>query len=250
MTAKEFTEQLEINSSSVSEWKKGKMKPTLDTLVRISLIFNVTLDWLITGNGGKHRAAPLLSNISSKEHDLITQFRIIGKEQQIELLTRAVVYAEQRQKELEQAKIAAEKNKYIIRNEVKPEIIEFSQIHAKVFSYAAGAGPGTYLDGESPYDMISCDSGAIPDGADFGIRISGCSMEPLIHDQSIVWVKSQKTLEDNDIGIFILDNEALCKKLELDHDKRKVRLISLNQEYEPIIVEKHQSFEIVGKVLF
>lgn len=48
-TAKELTTLLDIPSSSVSDWRKGKSGPKIKTLVGISLIFDVSLDWLILG---------------------------------------------------------------------------------------------------------------------------------------------------------------------------------------------------------
>lgn len=51
----------------------------------------------------------------------------------------------------------------------------------------------------------------VPDNADFGIRISGDSMEPQFVNGQIVWVHQQNNLETNEIGIFFLDGNAYCK---------------------------------------
>lgn len=49
MTAKELTQLLKISKTAVSEWKSGKLKPSTEALIGISQIFNVSLDWLLTG---------------------------------------------------------------------------------------------------------------------------------------------------------------------------------------------------------
>ena len=48
--------------------------------------------------------------------------------------------------------------------------------------------------------------------ADFGVCVSGDSMEPLYLNGQIIWVHQQETLEDGEIGIFFLDGEAYVKK--------------------------------------
>lgn len=49
MTAKELTEKLGLSKTSISEWRKGKTSPSVKSLVGISQIFGVSLDWLILG---------------------------------------------------------------------------------------------------------------------------------------------------------------------------------------------------------
>lgn len=66
VTAKSLTEQLGINASSVSEWKSGKIKPSIEALIRISLIFNVTLDWLLTGEGEMYRNSDKKDSIAEE----------------------------------------------------------------------------------------------------------------------------------------------------------------------------------------
>ena len=49
--------------------------------------------------------------------------------------------------------------------------------------------------------------------ADFGVRVSGDSMEPLYLNGQIIWVHQQKTLEDGEIGIFFFGWGGLCQKI-------------------------------------
>ena len=59
MTAKELTALLGLNRSAISEWKSGKAKPTVQHIINISKIFNVSTDYLLTGESDK-KATPII----------------------------------------------------------------------------------------------------------------------------------------------------------------------------------------------
>mgnify|MGYP000119703737 CR=1 FL=1 len=64
--------------------------------------------------------------------------------------------------------------------------------------------------------------------ADFAGRIAGDSMEPYIHDDSIVLVKRGATIFDGDIGLFFVDGDMKCKQYCQDY-LGNVYLFSLNR---------------------
>ena len=67
----------------------------------------------------------------------------------------------------------------------------------------------------------------------FALRIKGDSMEPKIHDSSIVVVRRQDTCDNGDICIVSINGEdATCKKVHFD--STGVSLISINPEYAPM----------------
>ena len=59
--------------------------------------------------------------------------------------------------------------------------------------------------------MISFPESSLPEGAEFGIRVSGNSMEPVYHDSQIVWVQRCEQLAIGEVGIFIYDGEGFIK---------------------------------------
>ena len=85
----------------------------------------------------------------------------------------------------------------------------------RLFDIPASAGVGNFLDGENFTEVEVGEE--VPATADFGIRITGDSMEPRFVNDQIVWVQKTDTLNDGDIGIFFLDGNAYCKKLQ-DND--------------------------------
>lgn len=115
----------------------------------------------------------------------------------------------------------------------------------RLFDIPASAGTGNFLDGDNFTEVEVGEE--VPATADFGIRISGNSMEPRFVNGQIVWVQKQDTLSNGEIGIFFLDGNAYCKKLQ--DDEKGLYLISLNSTYEPIAINENQTFKIFGKVV-
>lgn len=127
----------------------------------------------------------------------------------------------------------------------------------------ASAGTGAFLD-EGSFETVSFPRNSVPDGAEFGIRVSGDSMEPVYHDGQIVWVQRSDTLTPGEVGIFIYDGEGYIKVYgerepesetaeELTDSYGDVRpqpvMLSYNKKYPPKAVEPHLEFQIVGRVL-
>jgi repressor LexA len=97
------------------------------------------------------------------------------------------------------------------------------------------------------YERLEFPTSQVPRGADFGIRISGDSMEPTISAGAIVFVRKTAELRPGDIGIFMVDDEAACKRFSMD--QRGFVLLSDNPDYPEIIIKDYQRFAIIGKVL-
>jgi SOS-response transcriptional repressor LexA len=72
-------------------------------------------------------------------------------------------------------------------------------------------------------------------------------MEPVFHNHDMVYVHRQESLEDGEIGIFSLNDNAYIKKLK--NDAGGTFLVSLNPKYPPIPVDpERDSFRIFGKI--
>lgn len=136
-------------------------------------------------------------------------------------------------------------------------------IEMPISSLAVSAGTGAFLD-EGNFEMVRFPESSVPDGADFGIRVSGDSMEPVYHDGQIVWVHQCETLSVGQVGIFIYDGEGYLKAYgEQEPDESIAEaftdsygvvrmqpvLISYNQNYPIREVRPENAFRIVGKVL-
>ncbi len=114
-----------------------------------------------------------------------------------------------------------------------------------LYTLAASAGTGQFLD-SSDYDMIAVGS-EVPMSANFGVRLAGDSMEPRYVNGQIVWVHQQPTLNEDEVGIFLLGGNAYCKKL--GRRGGQLCLISLNPAYPPIPVEEGAELRVFGRVV-
>lgn len=114
-----------------------------------------------------------------------------------------------------------------------------------LYSLAVSAGTGQFLDSED-YDMTEVGP-EVPEGANFGVRVAGDSMEPRFHDGQTVWVSQQRDLMTGEIGIFLYDGSAYLKQL-VAHDGY-LALHSLNPAYPDIRISPALPLRVLGKVL-
>lgn len=114
-----------------------------------------------------------------------------------------------------------------------------------VFDYPAAAGSPLYA--EDSYSRAAFPSSEIPPRTDFGVRISGASMEPTIPDGSIVWLRKQDAIDPGEIGIFMLDDSAVCKRLA--RHGGELYLHSDNALYGDIHISDSTDARCVGLVL-
>jgi len=145
-----------------------------------------------------------------------------------------------RKKALEYIQLLRDSGKYtpLRENNVKLRTLP-------LYSLAVSAGTGQFLDSED-YEMVEVGS-EVPDGANFGVRVAGDSMEPQFHDGQQIWVRQQRSLMTGEIGIFLYDGNVYLKQLIALEGS--LALHSLNPEYGDIIVSQALPLRVLGKVL-
>ncbi len=89
----------------------------------------------------------------------------------------------------------------------------------------------------------------IPSGTLFALRCKGHSMEPTIHDGSLVTIREQPDVEDGEIAAVLVDGdtEATLKRIKRQGDL--VMLMPDNKNYDPIILDKRNPGRIIGKAV-
>ena len=117
-----------------------------------------------------------------------------------------------------------------------------------VYDQVSAAGLGNYLDDPVSHEE-QYPANKVPEGTEFGVRISGTSMAPTIPDGATAFVQSRSTIQPGQIGIFLVSGEAFCKKLVVDRQSRRIILKSLNPEAKDRIVEESDTFSTMGLVL-
>ncbi len=112
-----------------------------------------------------------------------------------------------------------------------------------LYDMPVSAGVGEFLADSTRIEDI-----VIPDDprtaeADYALRINGDSMEPKYHSGDVLLIQSADTVEEGELGIFVLDGSGYFKKYGGDH------LISLNPKYPPIMLKDFEDVSCCGRVV-
>ena len=83
--------------------------------------------------------------------------------------------------------------------------------------------------------------------ATFYVRVSGDSMEPIIHSGALIVVDRMIETKDGDIVIARVGSELCVKRLRMKNGGA-IWLSSENENYSPIVITEEMDFEVWGKV--
>ena len=115
----------------------------------------------------------------------------------------------------------------------------------RLYSLSVSAGTGAFMDNDD-YELIEADA-TVPLSADFAVPVSGDSMYPRFTDRQVVWVHTQPSVENGEIGIFYYEGDSYIKRLE--QGSKGPLLVSINPKYAPIRITDMDSFRVFGKVV-
>ncbi len=94
--------------------------------------------------------------------------------------------------------------------------------------YVSPAAAGCVSPAEGDDYVLVPRGAAVPEQADFAVRIAGDSMEPYIRDGSRVYVSRAAQVRSGDIGIFFADGGIVCKQY-CEDSRGGLFLLSLNR---------------------
>ncbi len=213
---KQFAEKLEITPTRLNYWEKDKREPDVALIKKIASLLDVSSDWLI---GNEIKQIEFVLTDSEKQH--IQKYRTLdryGKKAVDDLL----------------------ENEYARCTEVinEPKVITLPMAELK-----ASAGTGQWLGDDEYTTWVDVLDTPEARRANVVIEVTGDSMLPDYRDGDKVLVKLQPTVEQNEIGIFIVDNCGYIKKLGVNE------LISVNKDYDNIPLNEYNDVTCVGKVI-
>lgn len=213
---KQFAERLGVTPARLNYWEKDKREPDVAIIKQIAQSLDVSSDWLI---GNNIISSEIELTAAEKQH--IKKYRTLdeyGKKAVDDLL----------------------ENEYARCTEVidEPKVITLPMAELK-----ASAGTGQWLGDDEYTTWVDVLDAPEARRANVVIEVSGDSMLPKYHDGDKVLVKLQPTVEQNEIGIFIVDNCGYIKKLGVNE------LISVNKEYDNIPLNEYNDVTCVGKVV-
>lgn len=109
------------------------------------------------------------------------------------------------------------------------------------------AGHGTFQE-DNLHMEVKLRAEDVPDEYDTIAKVAGDSMEPMIEDNDLLFIKVKNQVDINDIGIFQINGKNFVKKLKRDYNGGWY-LQSLNNSYEEIHLTEEDDIRTIGEVV-
>ena len=119
-----------------------------------------------------------------------------------------------------------------------------------IIDYVEGlvaAGHGTFQE-DNLHMEVRLRAEDVPKDYDTIAKVAGDSMEPLIEDNDLLFIKVTSQADINSIGIFQINGKNFVKKLKRDYDGSWY-LQSLNSGYEEIHLSENDDIRTIGEVV-
>lgn len=230
MTQTELSEILGMKTyTTVSKWEKNENFPKGKDLKKLAEIFNVTSDYLLGLTDDKLKKI----TTQNEKTEIISIYDQLEEPRQEKVLN----YAKEQLDEQENSNIISIFN--------KPQDDE-----DYITDYVEGlvaAGHGTFQE-DNLHMEVRLRANDVPNEYDTIAKVAGDSMEPLIEDNDLLFIKVTSQIDINSIGIFQVNGKNFVKKLKRDFDGRWY-LQSLNNSYEEIHLTEDDDIRTIGEVV-
>lgn len=230
MTQTELSEILGMKTyTTVSKWEKNENFPKGKDLKKLAEIFNVTSDYLLGLTDDKLKKM----TTQNEKTEIISIYDQLEEPRQEKVLN----YAKEQLEEQENSNIISIFN--------KPQDDE-----NYITDYVEGlvaAGHGTFQE-DNLHMEVRLRANDVPNEYDTIAKVAGDSMEPLIEDNDLLFIRVASQIDVNSIGIFQVNGKNFVKKLKRDYDGSWY-LQSLNNSYEEIHLTENDDIRTIGEVV-
>ena len=230
MTQTELSEILGMKTyTTVSKWEKNENFPKGKDLKKLAEIFNVTSDYLLglTDN----RLGKITTH--SEQPQIISIYNKLEQSRQEKVLD----FAQGQLEEQESSKVTSIFDKFKDDEDYITDYVEG----------LVAAGHGTFQE-DNLHMEVKLRIKDVPDKYDTIAKVAGDSMEPLIEDNDLLFIKVTSQVNINDIGIFQVNGKNFVKKLKRDYNGAWY-LQSLNNSYEEIYLTEDDDIRTIGEVV-
>lgn len=191
LTQQQVADRLGITKSTYCNYEIGKREPDVEKIKKIAKALGISADDLLETGYNKSNAPAL----STEALRLANDYERLDKWGQKQVRSVA-------NNELERME----------NDERFFQDLEFDSSEEKViniFTNPAAAGPALGETGQDcePYTLKADD----PQGAEYGVRVQGDSMEPYFKDGSIAFVNHDQ-MTNGDVGVFCVDGATVIKQ--------------------------------------
>lgn len=213
-----YPDTMNFNKGKISKWENDKEEPRLSSVKILADYFDVPLDYF---NGNEVEILPIYNKLEKPRQEKVLDFA-----------------------------------KGQLEEQEKPEVVSiFDKLKAEedenyITDYVEGlvaAGRGVFQD-DNLHMEVRLRANDVPNEYDTIAKVAGDSMEPLIEDNDLLFIKITSQVEINDIGIFQVNGKNFVKKLKRDYDGSWY-LQSLNNSYEEIHLTENDDIRTIGEVV-
>ena len=215
---KEYPDTINFNKGKISKWENDREEPRLSSVKILADYFDVPLDYF---NG-----------IDIDQAEILTIFNQLDEDRQ----ENVVDYATALLNEQVRMKTSTVLEKY------KDDDYIIDHVEGLV-----AAGHGTFQE-DNLHMEVRLRADDVPESYDTIAKVAGDSMEPLIEDNDLLFIKVTSQVDINSIGIFQINGKNFVKKLKRDYDGSWY-LQSLNSGYEEIHLSENDDIRTIGEVV-
>ena len=234
--SKPFQKQLgvKMGRSALSQYVTGKSKPDDKKLYLLSKTLGVSEAWLMGYDVEKKRIPDSERNsISNEQPEILPIYNQLEEPRQEKVLYFA-------KKQLEEQKNSKASSIFDKPQDDEDYITDYVE-------GLVAAGHGTFQE-DNLHMEVRLRANDVPNEYDTIAKVAGDSMEPLIEDNDLLFIRVASQIDVNSIGIFQVNGKNFVKKLKRDYDGRWY-LQSLNNSYEEIHLTENDDIRTIGEVV-
>lgn len=211
-----YPETMNFNKGKISKWENDKEEPRLSSVKILADYFDVPLDYF---NGNEVEILPIYNKLEKPRQE------------------KVLSYAKDQLEEQESANNISMFDKYQDDENYITDYVEG----------LVAAGHGTFQE-DNLHMEVRLRANDVPNEYDTIAKVAGDSMEPMIEDNDLLFIKVKNQVDINDIGIFQINGKNFVKKLKRDYNGGWY-LQSLNNSYEEIHLTEDDDIRTIGEVV-
>lgn len=225
---------IKMGKSTLSQYVNGVQSPDQHRIYLLSKTLEVSEPWLMGYDVEKKRIPDSERNsISNEQPEILPIYNKLEKPRQEKVLS----YAKDQLEEQESSNIISIFNKSQDDEDYITDYVEG----------LVAAGHGTFQE-DNLHMEVRLRANDVPDEYDTIAKVAGDSMEPLIEDNDLLFIRVASQVDVNNIGIFQINGKNFVKKLKRDYDGSWY-LQSLNSGYEEIHLTENDDIRTIGEVV-
>ena len=211
-----YPDTMNFNKGKISKWENDKEEPRLSSVKILADYFDVPLDYF---NGNEVEILPIYNKLEKPRQE------------------KVLSYAKDQLEEQESSNIISIFNKSQEDEDYITDYVEG----------LVAAGHGTFQE-DNLHMEVRLRADDVPNEYDTIAKVAGDSMEPLIEDNDLLFIRVASQIDINSIGIFQINGKNFVKKLKRDYDGSWY-LQSLNSGYEEIHLTENDDIRTIGEVV-